>query len=156
MFLAIDYFLKKLGSAFGVIFKVLIPAVLYFFPFKILILGLAYLLLQLGVSTFLAKNIETVYIVLYIIFVMMLVFLPKVASAIEFVLTPLYLVAVEYVYTVLFKTHFYSLVFSRNIYDININRICVVALLIFIAFKIIFFIYIRNNIDKIYDMETEF
>ncbi len=154
-FLAIDTFLKKLGSAFNGIFKILIPALLFYFPFKVLTFTAVILLSLLGISTSLGENIETVYIVLYICFVILLVLLPKVASAIEFVLTPLYFIALHFEYSILFKTNFYSFDFSQKIYEINYNRICVIALVIFMIFKIIFFLYMKHNRERIYELEMD-
>ena len=155
VFLAIDTFLKKLGSAFNGIFKVLIPALLYFFPFKVLVFSSVIFLTQFGFPLKFGGNTETAYIVLYLCFVILLVLKPKIASAIEFVITPIYFVAVQYEYSILFNLNFYSFDFSVNIFDININRMCVIALVVFMIFKVLFYMYLRQNRDRIYELEMD-
>lgn len=148
----LDNLLNKMGIWFGIIFKITIPALLFFYPFKMTMFGVAMLATAFGIDTGeFGQNSQLIAGFLYTIFVVILIFLPRVASAIEFILTPIYLVSLYYVYLLLFGVQFYSLNITDIAPFINMNKASVVFLAIFIVFKILFFFFVvinRSNIEK--------
>lgn len=148
----LDNLLKKMGVWFGIIFKIIIPAILFFYPFKMLMTGGLLLANILGIDTkTFAPQSQTVVIFLYVVFLVMLIFAPKVASAIEFIITPLYFISLYYMYLLLFNVQFFSLNITDSAPFININKANVILLVIFIIFKILFFFFIlinKKNIEK--------
>ncbi|MDO4748170.1 MAG: hypothetical protein Q4A12_03230 [Eubacteriales bacterium] len=142
---AIDLFLKKLGPMYGIVFKLLIPAVLFYFPFKMLVLTSVIGFSMFGITVSYGHYVDIIVLVIYIVFVAMLIFLPKVASAIEFVVTPLYFVALKYEYLILFNVDFYSFDFSSQVYQINLHRMLVILIIVFILFKLLFFVFVKLN-----------
>jgi hypothetical protein len=148
----LDNLLKKMGIWFGIIFKVTIPALLFFYPSKMIVLGAVFLVSSLGINLgVIGEKSQLIAVFLYVIFVLILIFMPKVASVIEFVATPIYLVSLYYLYQLLFKVQFYSLNITDSAPFINMNKANVVLLAIFIFFKILFFFFVvinKNNIEK--------
>ena len=148
----LDNLLNKMGIWFGIIFKITIPAILFYYPFKMIMLAGVLLASILGIDmgTF-GQNSQMIASFLFVIFVAILIFSPRVASAIEFILTPIYLVSLYYIYSLLFNVQFFSLNITDSAPFINMNKATVVALAIFIIFKILFFFFVvinRNNIEE--------
>ena len=148
----LDNLLNKMGIWFGIIFKITIPAILFYYPFKMMMLGGVLLASILRIDTgIVSQNSQLIASFLFIIFVAILIFLPRLASAIEFILTPVYLVSLYYIYSLLFNVQFFSLNITDSAPFININKATVVALAIFITFKILFFFFVvinRKNIEE--------
>ena len=148
----LDNLLNKMGIWFGIIFKITIPAILFYYPFKMIMLAGALLASILGIDMgVFGQNSQMIASFLFIIFVAILIFSPRVASAIEFILTPIYLVSLYYIYLLLFNVQFFRLNITDSAPFINMNKATVVALAIFIIFKILFFFFVvinRNNIEE--------
>ena len=148
----LDTLLNKMGVWFGIVFKITIPAILYYYPLQILALAgvLLATILEIDIGV-IGQYSQIIAISLYVIFVIILIFLPKVASVLEFLITPAYLFALHYVYLLLFKVQFYR----PNITDIapyiNRNKANVLLLIVFMFFKIVFFFFVvidKKNIKK--------
>ena len=148
----LDNLLNKMGIWFGIIFKITIPAILFYYPFKMIRLAGVLLASILGIDMgAFGQNSQMIASFLFVIFVAILIFSPRVASAIEFILTPIYLVSLYYIYSLLFNVQFFSLNITDSAPFININKATVVALAVFIIFKILFFFFVvinRNNIEE--------
>ena len=148
----LDNLLNKMGIWFGIIFKITIPAILFYYPFKMIMLAGVLLASILGIDMgAFGQNSQMIASFLFVIFVAILIFSPRVASAIEFILTPIYLVSLYYIYAVLFNVQFFRLNITDSAPFINMNKATVVALAIFIIFKILFFFFVvinRNNIEE--------
>ena len=142
----IDNLLRKMGPAFGIIFKIIIPAVLFFYPFKMLVYGFSLFSIDLGFDASpVMQHSQIISFVLFMIFVLLLIFCPRVASVIEFIVTPLYFISLYYFYNMLFQINFFSLSFSGSAPYLVINKICAVLIVVFIIFKILFFFFIMLN-----------
>ena len=148
----LDNLLNKMGIWFGIIFKITIPAILFYYPFKMIMLAGVLLASILGIDMgAFGQNSQMIASFLFVIFVAILIFSPRVASAIEFILTPIYLVSLYYIYAVLFNVQFFRLNITDSAPFINMNKATVVALAVFIIFKILFFFFVvinRNNIEE--------
>lgn len=148
----LDNLLNKMGIWFGIIFKITIPAILFYYPFKMIMLAGVLLASILGIDMgAFGQNSQMIASFLFVIFVAILIFSPRVASAIEFILTPIYLVSLYYIYLLLFNVQFFSLNITDSAPFINMNKATVVALAVFIIFKILFFFFVvinRNNIEE--------
>ena len=148
----LDNLLNKMGIWFGIIFKITIPAILFYYPFKMIMLGGVLLASILGIDMgAFGQNSQMIASFLFVIFVAILIFSPRVASAIEFILTPIYLVSLYYIYLLLFNVQFFRLNITDSAPFINMNKATVVALAVFIIFKILFFFFVvinRNNIEE--------
>ena len=148
----LDNLLNKMGIWFGIIFKITIPAILFYYPFKMIMLAGVLLASILGIDMgAFGQNSQMIASFLFVIFVAILIFSPRVASAIEFILTPIYLVSLYYIYSLLFNVQFFSLNITDSAPFINMNKATVVALAVFIIFKILFFFFVvinRNNIEE--------
>ena len=130
-----------MGIWFGIIFKITIPALLFYYPFKMIALGSTLLATIIGINIgIIGQYSQLIAGFLYIIFVVILIFMPKVASVIEFIVTPIYLVSLYYFYQLLFNVQFYSLNITDSAPFINMNKANVMFLIVFIIFKILFFI----------------
>lgn len=147
-----DNLLKRMGIWFGIIFKITIPALLFFYPFKMIILEGVFLVSSLGIKLgVIGQKSQLIAVFLYVIFVLILIFMPKTASVIEFIVVPIYFISLYHLYNTLFEVQFYSFNITDSAPFINMNKANVVLLVIFVFFKILFFIFLvinKKNIEK--------
>lgn len=146
MFKSLSSLLDKMGIWFGVIFKFIIPVLVMYRPIKTFALTVTIFLMTVGGSPQSMNNLGIVaFYLIYAVLIVMLILLPKVASAMEFVLIFCYFAFLGMFYFVDY--------FSMHIADLNniiLTYVRVLPLVLtFLAGKIFFFIFIRKNKQKI-------
>ena len=146
MYKLISSLLDKMGNWFGIVFKILIPAIVMYRPirftaFTIYVYGG---LLTGNVRFFNDIGKFSIYL-FYLILLLLLYFSPEAASVFEFVMIPSYILNL-----ILLSTIEY---FQINIVGIEsalqpyIRMAPVVVL--FLAFKILFYFFVKSNRDKL-------
>lgn len=145
LFDIVNAMLNKMGNWFGIIFKIILPAIIMYRPIKMLSLSILVFGTVFGGE---ADSLNTfalmVFIFLYVIFAIMLFLFPKAASAIEFFLIFYYFASLGV---------FWFVDFFREGFDVMPEVVLSYAraipwVLIFLAGKIFFFFFIRANIYK--------
>lgn len=152
MFKLISVALEKMGNWFGIIFKMIIPfAVMYrpikTFTFFIVLAGTfcggdSHALSDMGVI---------VFGILYGVFALLLIFLPKVASVTEFVLIGFYFafLAISYI------AGFYSDFFAAMSQLLHTYAKALPLVIVFLMGKILFFFFIRTNNESYEKMKDQ-
>ena len=144
--------LDKLGNWFGIIFKIILPLFVMYRPIKTFTLSFATFGALLGGDSHKLSDIGVIaFFVLYGVVVLLLIFLPKVASATEFFL-------------ILFYFGFWALVYFAAPYNIHfagmseLIRTYLTALplvVVFLAGKIFFYFFVRKNRISIAQIKSE-
>ena len=147
IFLALD----KMGNWFGIIFKIILPLFAMYRPIKTFTLSFAVFGALLGGDSQMLSDIGVIaFFVLYGIFAVLLIFLPKVASATEFFL-------------IFFYLGFWALVYFAAPHSIHFEGMTKIFLtylkalplvMIFLAGKIFFFYFVRKNYMSIAQIKS--
>lgn len=146
MYRLISTLLDKMGSWFGVVFKILLPAIIMYRPirltaFTIYIYGA---LLSGNTNAFNDFGKIAIY-VLYLVLGLMLIFAPEAASVFEFVMVPYYLINLIILSTVeYFEVNVAGLEQALEPYV----RMAPVVIG-FIICKIVFYFFINANRDRL-------
>ena len=142
LFNIVNAMLNKMGNWFGIIFKIILPAIIMYRPIKMLSLSILVFGTVFGGE---AASLNTfalmVFIFLYVIFAIMLFLFPKAASVVEFFLIFYYFASLGV---------FWFVDFFREGFDVMPEVVLTYAraipwVLIFLAGKIFFFFFIRVN-----------
>ena len=87
MFKLFSTLLERMGNWFGIIFKILLPAVIMYRPIKMVGFSLLVFGSILGGDVSSLNNFGIIlFVIIYIVFGIMLILFPKAASALEFIL----------------------------------------------------------------------
>lgn len=152
MFRLLSAILDKMGFWFGIIFKLLVPLVVMFRPIKAFSFSIVLIGTHYGnYAPSLNKFAIVVFFLVYIVLLAMLIWFPKVASAIEFVIIGYYIV---FLATLYFGGNFSSYIakispfFWTYVFELPF-------VLLFLAGKIIFFFFILSNRKNIEELKRE-
>lgn len=141
MYKVISVALEKMGNWFGVIFKILIPLLVMYRPIKAFIFTFVLLGTINGGDSYLSSDLGViVFGILYAIFTLLLIFLPKVASVTEFVLIGWYFVFLIITYSGAYSALFPDVTHIMNTYSKELPLV-----IAFLAGKIFFFVFIKVN-----------
>lgn len=145
MFKFVSAVLEKMGNWFGIIFKIIIPLAVMYRPIK----AFSFSLVLIGTfcggdSQDLSDLGVIVFGVLYGIFILMLIFFPKLASATEFFLIFCYFAFLATVYI----AGFYSDFFAGMSQILHTYARELPLVIVFLAGKIFFFFFIKANNEK--------
>lgn len=152
MFKLYAYILDKLGVWFGIIFKMVLPFLVMYrpiktFAFSIVVVGTYYMGSSPSLNTF---GIVLFYLI-YAVLLALLIWFPKVASAVEFVLIGVYFAFIGGLYVLGFYSSFVrSMAPFLHIY---IKELPFVA--VFFVGKILFFFFLLSNRKDIEEMKRE-
>ena len=149
MFKFLSALLDRMGIWFGVIFKFILPVFAMYRPIKAFALSVTIFSMEVGGSAQSMNSLGIIcFYLVYAVLVIMLILLPKVASAMEFVLIFSYFAFLGILYFVDY--------FSSQIADadgiIHTYSKALPLVLIFLAGKIFFYFFIKKNKSQI---ETE-
>lgn len=142
--------LNRMGAWFGIIFKLVIPALVIYRPIKTFALSVTMFGMEIyGPSQSVSNLGIVIFYLIYAILIIMLILFPKIASAMEFVLIFYYFAFLGALYFI----DYFSTTFAQTdqIFHTYIREIPLV--LVFLAGKIFFFIFIKKN-KTILDEET--
>ena len=144
--------LDKLGNWFGIIFKIILPLIAMYRPIKTFTLSFAAFGSLLGGDSQNLSDIGVIsFFILYGILVLLLIFLPKVASATEFFLIFFYLGFWALVYFAApYNVHFEGLTELLRTYLMALPLVVV-----FLAGKIFFFFFVKKNYKNIAQIKSE-
>ncbi len=146
MYKFITSLLDKMGSWFGIVFKIILPLVIMYRPirltaFTVYVYGA---LISGNVTAFNDLGQIAIY-ALYIVLLCMLFLAPKAASVFEFVMVPYYLINL-----IILTTAEY---FELNVAGLEEALVPYVRMapvvILFIAFKIFFYFFIKVNREKL-------
>ncbi|MBR3988558.1 MAG: hypothetical protein IKK10_04565 [Clostridia bacterium] len=146
MFKFFSALLDKMGSWFGIIFKIILPGIVMYRPVKMFAFAVMVFGTTLGgdITSFDKLGIVIFYM-LYAILVLMLFLFPKVASAMEFCLMAFYFVClIVFNFIDFFSNNFVGLSDIVRSYSYALPLV-----LIFLIGKILFYIFITANREKI-------
>ena len=151
MYRSISILLDKMGNWFGIIFKILLPLVLMYRPLKTLALSIVVFGTYYGGSPASLNSFAIgMFWLMYVVFLVLLIFSPKVASACEFFLIAYYMAFILFIYHAgVTSNAFESLTSYLITYIIELPFI-----LLFLTGKIIFFFFIRHNRMNIEKMKS--
>lgn len=148
-FRKLDIMMYKMGKAYGLIFKLIIPFFVMLIPFDQmlgLIFGAEYIVFFIPIIDVVkVLEVNPLYLGTYsldiiggafLAFAVILVFFPKVASAIEFILLPSYVLFLYVILNWQFNT---------------LGLISLIAVLVFLGFKILTFVI--TILRKIYNIK---
>lgn len=142
MFRLISGILDKMGNWFGVVFKIIIPIVVMYYPTRLAVLSVyIYGIAYGGSYTTFEGLCEVMFWLLYLIFVAMAFLIPKVASIMEFIIIPYYMLTL-----IICANSSLIAMMVKNI-DATVDFYVKVLpfALVFLAGKIMFYFFIRNN-----------
>ena len=144
--------LDKLGNWFGIIFKIILPLFVMYRPIKTFTLSFAVFGSLLGGDSQKISDIGVIaFFVLYAAITMLLIFLPKVASATEFFLIFFYFGFWAFVYFAApYNIHFSGLSELLRTYLMASPLVAV-----FLAGKIFFFFFIKRNHTNISQIKSK-
>ena len=146
MFRIVSSILDKMGNWFGVVFKILIPIVLMYFPIRLSVLSVyIYGVAGGGDHTTFDGLCEVIFWLLYLIFAAMAFLVPKAASAMEFVIIPYYILTL----IICSKSSYLELMVKDIDVTVAFYAKLLPFVLIFLAGKIMFYFFIRNNRARI-------
>lgn len=146
MFRFFSALLDKMGNWFGIIFKMILPAILMYRPIKMFAFSVLVFGVTLGGNSYSFNDLGVVlFYIVYAILVLMLLLFPQVASAMEFALMGYYFLSLTVFSTVGYFAD--RLVGIETVIHANARAVPLVAA--FLAGKILFYIFIRVNRDKI-------
>ncbi|MBQ2824872.1 MAG: hypothetical protein IJF19_01235 [Clostridia bacterium] len=146
MYKFITNLLDKMGNWFGIVFKIILPAIIMYRPirltaFTFYVYGA---LISGNVTAFNDLGKISIY-VLYIVLLCMLFLAPKSASVFEFVMVPYYLINL-----IILSTAEY---FELNVAGLEEALVPYVRMapvvILFIAFKVFFYFFIKVNRNKL-------
>lgn len=141
-----------MGKWFGIVFKILIPLLVMYRPIKSFAFSFVILGTYFGSEAQQINLFGTIgFCVFYIVFFVMLLFFPKVASATEFVLIAYYFAFLAFVYI----AGYYSDFFAGMKPILYIYTRAVPIVLLFLFGKILFFFFIRKNYMSILQIKFE-
>ena len=143
MFKLFSILLEKMGNWFGIVFKIVLPAVFMYRPIKMVSLSLVVFGSAFGADINILNKFSLIaFVVIYVAFLIMLLLFPKTASATEFVLIFYYFGCL---YAFIFVDFFNERVISGiNEVALNYARMAPFVLLFLIG-KILFFIFLKVN-----------
>lgn len=146
MFKLFSSILEKMGNWFGIIFKILLPAVIMYRPIKMVGFSLLVFGAMFGGDITSLNNFGLIlFALVYVVFVVMLFLFPKAASALEFIL-------IFYYFGCLVAFGF-SDFFTQRIMGIEGIAFTYAKMapfvFVFLVGKILFFIFLKVNRNKI-------
>ena len=146
MFKLFSTLLERMGNWFGIIFKILLPAVIMYRPIKMVGFSLLVFGAILGGDVSSLNNFGIIlFVIFYVVFGIMLILFPKAASALEFILI----------------LYYFGCIIAFGFSDFFTQRIVGIAdvaftyakmapfIFIFLLGKVLFFIFLKVNRDKI-------
>lgn len=146
MYKLISNLLDKMGNWFGIIFKILLPAVIMYRPIRLTSFTIYVYGALLTGNTVAFNDIGKISVyAFYILLLCLLIFLPKAASVFEFIMVPYYIVNLIVLSTVEYFS--ISVVGIEDALKPYIRMAPVIIL--FIICKLVFFFFIRANRDKL-------
>lgn len=146
MFRLISGILDKMGNWFGVVFKIIIPIALMYFPIRLSVLSVyIYGVAFGGNRTTFDGLCDVMFWLLYLIFVTMAFLIPKVASAMEFVIIPYYMLTL----IICAKSNYLAMMVKDIDVTVAFYAKLLPFVLIFLAGKIMFYFFIKNNRARI-------
>jgi hypothetical protein len=144
--------LGKMGKWFGIIFKIIIPLLAMYRPIKTLSFSIVVFGIHFWGNPEQMNNFGTVaFIAFYVIFFVLLLLCPKIASAIEFILIAYYFAFFVFAYIAGNNSAYFASV-TQILYE-YIKAAPIV--LLFLSGKIFFFFFVRKNYMRIAQMKFE-
>ena len=131
-----------MGSWFGVVFKIILPAVVMYRPIKMFSLSVVVFGLSLGGESQSLNNFSLIlFFLTYAVVVIMLFLFPKAASVVEFFLIFYYFACLVVFYFV----DFFRLSFEGMTDIVHNYARALPLVIVFLIGKILFFIFIKTN-----------
>lgn len=144
MFRLFSAILDKMGSWFGVIFKIIIPVLVMFLPTKLAVYSIYIFGVTLGGEYYsLSGFCEVAFYLVYAFFILMAILFPRVATVMEFIIIPYYLL------TLILSSTLNPIVLMLTSLEEQLTSYWYVLpfVLVFVAFKIAFHFFISSNRD---------
>ena len=142
MYKIISGVLERIGNWFGIIFKMIIPALVMYRPIKTFIFSFVLIGSMNGGNSYLSTDLGVVgFGIIYGVFALMLIFLPKAASAVEF-----FLIAWYFVFLIVVSNSGPNPLFPEGMGEIlQIYSDGLAWVIVFLLGKILFYFFIRAN-----------
>ncbi len=152
MFRLISVVLDKMGNWFGIIFKMVLPFAVMYRPIKTFTFFLVLVGTFFGGDSHVLSDMGVIaFFVLYGMFALILVFLPKTASVTEFVLIGFYFAFLASAYVAGFYIDF----FAAMTQVLHTYARAIPLVIVFLAGKILFFFFIRANNENYEKMKAQ-
>ncbi len=146
MFKLISGILDKMGNWFGVVFKIIIPIVVMYYPIRFSVLSIyIYGVAYGGSHTTFDGLCEVMFWLLYLIFVAMVFLIPKVASGMEFIIASYYIITL----IICAKSAYLGMMVKNLDVTVDFYAKLLPLVLVFLAGKIMFYFFIKNNRARI-------
>lgn len=145
MFKFISFLLDKMGNWFGIVFKMALPLVVMFRPLKTFVFTFVLIGTFAGGNSYLSTDLGVVaFGILYAVFAIIVIFLPKVASVVEFILIGNYFAFLIFLNTAIPQNE----MLAELAQVLPAYSRALPMVIVFLAGKIMFFFLLRANDEE--------